>query len=178
MKPENILIDSDGHIKLTDFGLSKHGLDQNDGYTESFCGTSEYLAPEIIKEKSYTYSVDYYSLGLVMYEMLSGSNPFKSGEEKPFVEQMNEILTKVIEMPPYFSKDCADLITKLIEKNVSLFVIFLATEAYRVQEGRPRGNQKTSILQIYRLGQTSIKASDAPFHSRDQEQHRHEQCGL
>lgn len=57
-----------------------------------------------------------------MYEMLTGSNPFKTGEEKPFVEQMNEILMKVIEMPTYFSKDCADLVSKLLEKNVRPFV--------------------------------------------------------
>lgn len=51
VKPENILIDYEGHIKLTDFGLSKEGLDKSAGMTESFCGTTEYLAPEIIKEK-------------------------------------------------------------------------------------------------------------------------------
>lgn len=51
VKPENILIDYEGHIKLTDFGLSKEGLNENNGMTESFCGTTEYLAPEIIKDK-------------------------------------------------------------------------------------------------------------------------------
>lgn len=86
VKPENILIDSEGHVKLTDFGLSKGGLNDNGGMTESFCGTTEYLAPEIIKDKSYSYSVDWYSLGLVLYEMLTGSNPFKTGEEIPFVD--------------------------------------------------------------------------------------------
>lgn len=81
MKPENILIDSEGHIKLTDFGLSKDGMDElgQNNQTESFCGTTEYLAPEIIKDKHYTYSVDYYSLGIVLLEMLSGHNPFKNG---------------------------------------------------------------------------------------------------
>jgi serine/threonine protein kinase len=51
VKPENILIDSEGHVRLTDFGLSKGGLEENNGMTESFCGTTEYLAPEIIKDK-------------------------------------------------------------------------------------------------------------------------------
>lgn len=86
LKPENILIDAEGHIKLTDFGLSKDGLDKNNGMTESFCGTSEYLAPEIIKDKKYSYSVDWYSLGLVIFEMVSGANPFKTGKKLPFVE--------------------------------------------------------------------------------------------
>jgi serine/threonine protein kinase len=82
VKPENILIDAEGHIKLTDFGLSKEGMNENfDGKTESFCGTTEYLAPEIIKDKKYGFSVDWYSLGLVLYEMISGVNPFKTGKE-------------------------------------------------------------------------------------------------
>lgn len=68
------MIDSEGHVKLTDFGLSKDGMDElgQDHKTESFCGTTEYLAPEIIKDKNYSYSVDYYSLGVVLLEMLSG----------------------------------------------------------------------------------------------------------
>jgi len=86
VKPENILIDYEGHIKLTDFGLSKEGLIENGGMTESFCGTTEYLAPEIIKDKQYGYSVDWYSLGLVLYEMLSGENPFKKEEQVEFIE--------------------------------------------------------------------------------------------
>jgi serine/threonine protein kinase len=72
VKPENILIDSEGHVKMTDFGLSKGGLEVTGGRTESFCGTTEYLAPEIINSKQYGYSVDWYSLGLVIYEMLCG----------------------------------------------------------------------------------------------------------
>lgn len=110
MKPENILIDYEGHIKLTDFGLSKEGLLENNGMTESFCGTTEYLAPEIIKEKQYSFSVDWYSLGLVMYEMMTTENPFKKEEELPFVEQMNEILTTKITIPDYLSADCKDLL--------------------------------------------------------------------
>ena len=78
LKPENILIDQEGHIRLTDFGLSKSGLENSQGRTESFCGTPEYLAPEIIRDKNYGYSVDWYSFGLVLYEMLTGVNPFKT----------------------------------------------------------------------------------------------------
>lgn len=79
LKPENVLIDAEGHVRLTDFGLSKGGLESNDGLTESFCGTPEYLAPEIIRDREYGYSVDWYSFGLVLYEMLTGMNPFKTG---------------------------------------------------------------------------------------------------
>ena len=81
LKPENILIDNEGHIRLTDFGLSKDGLDEDNNETASFCGTTEYLAPEIIRDKKYTYSVDLYSLGVVLLEMMTGRNPFKHGQK-------------------------------------------------------------------------------------------------
>ena len=126
LKPENILIDSEGHIRLTDFGLSKAGLRENSNRTESFCGTPEYLAPEIIKEKHYGYSVDWYSFGLVLYEMMTGINPFKTGKEMSFVEQMNEILDKEIPIPKSFSIEAQDLLKKLLKKNVSIYCGALA----------------------------------------------------
>lgn len=121
VKPENILIDAEGHIRLTDFGLSKAGLLEAGGRTESFCGTTEYLAPEVITEKSYGYSVDWYSMGLVLFEMLSGYNPFKTGQEQTFVEQMNTILKTDIPMQSYFSPEATDLLTRLLVKEVRNF---------------------------------------------------------
>jgi serine/threonine protein kinase len=87
--------------------------------TDSFCGTTEYLAPEIIKDKKYSYSVDWYSMGLVMYEMLTGVNPFKTGNEITFIEQVNLILTMQFKLPPTVSPLANDLCMKLLEKNVS-----------------------------------------------------------
>ena len=83
LKPENILLASDGHIKLTDFGLSKLGLPKN-GLAYSFVGTPEYLAPEIIKGFGHTQAVDCWSLGLVLYEMLGGYHPFKLRNKNKF----------------------------------------------------------------------------------------------
>jgi len=78
LKPENVLLDSSGHIKITDFGLSKmKSLDNLDQMTNTFCGTPEYLAPEVIQARGHSYGVDWWSLGMLIYEMISGINPFK-----------------------------------------------------------------------------------------------------
>lgn len=120
VKPENILLDAEGHIKMTDFGLSKGNLQNSNHMTTSFCGTTEYLAPEIIKDRQYSYSVDWYSLGLVMYEMLTGTNPFKAKEETPILKQMNLILTLQIKFPDTMSPLATDLCKKLLEKDVRI----------------------------------------------------------
>lgn len=74
LKLENILIDDDGHIKLCDFGLASPSLTN----TKTFCGTPEYIAPEIILKKGYSKEVDYWALGIVIYELLTGYSPFKA----------------------------------------------------------------------------------------------------
>ena len=75
LKPENIMIDFKGHVKLSDFGLAK--LEQKSSQQmKTFCGTPEYLAPEIIENKGYTKACDWWALGCVMYEMLAAKHPF------------------------------------------------------------------------------------------------------
>jgi len=76
LKPENIMVDSTGHIKLTDFGLSKM-VKKTKEKAFTICGTPQYLAPEILSDDGYDNSVDWWSLGCVMYEMLTGSAPFR-----------------------------------------------------------------------------------------------------
>ncbi len=73
MKPENILIDAHGYPVITDFGLCKQNVQDK---TASFCGTAEYMAPEIILKESYSKAVDWWSLGVIIYEMLVGLPPF------------------------------------------------------------------------------------------------------
>ena len=78
LKPENILLDKEGHVKLTDFGLSKIVFEEkNNEKAFTICGTPEYLAPEILEDKGYDQTVDWWSLGALIYEMLVGYSPFK-----------------------------------------------------------------------------------------------------
>lgn len=88
LKPENILIDSSGHIKLTDFGLCK--ITQDGELTYTMCGTPEYVAPEILLRKGHDQCVDWYSLGILIYEMLSGAPPFYNKDKRKMYTVMRE----------------------------------------------------------------------------------------
>ena len=76
LKPENILLDSEGHIKLADFGLSKYTGNYGLNQALSFCGTPQYLAPEVILKRGYNKLVDWWAVGVLINEMVVGSPPF------------------------------------------------------------------------------------------------------
>jgi len=80
LKPENVLIDIDGHIKLADFGLSKI-LETKSSLTNSFCGSPEYMSPEMLLGSGHSFGVDYYSLGAILFEMLTGLPPHYSTDQ-------------------------------------------------------------------------------------------------
>ncbi|KAI8351795.1 kinase-like domain-containing protein [Choanephora cucurbitarum] len=111
LKPENCLLDHQGHIILTDFGLSKVPVD---GKANTICGTAEYMAPEILKGLEYDITVDWWSLGILIYDMLTGSPPFSSNNRKKTIDS---ILTKKIPMPYYLTADAKDILSKLLRKN-------------------------------------------------------------
>ena len=92
MKPENILLDKDGYPVITDFGLSKEQLVSGET-TDSFCGTAEYMAPEIIQRIEYGNSVDWWSFGAIIYEMLVGYPPYCGSNKK---EIYHRIVSKLI----------------------------------------------------------------------------------
>jgi len=115
LKPENLLLSHTGHIVMTDFGLSKEGLHAEDARTGTFCGTPEYLAPEIIKGDEYTKAIDWWSVGTLVYEMLTGLPPFYSED----VENMyQKIMTTDIDFSKTnFSPEAQDLVKKFLNRD-------------------------------------------------------------
>jgi len=111
LKPENILLDSDGHIVITDFGLSKEVFDD---YTDTFCGTPEYLAPEVLQGGGHTFPVDWWSLGTLIYEMIVGLPPFYS---KSISVMYQKILEGPLRFPEGMSEDAMDLLEGLLERD-------------------------------------------------------------
>jgi len=114
LKPENILLTADGHICMTDFGISKEGLIAQDATTKTFCGTPEYLAPEVLQNVGYTKAVDWWSFGTLMYEMLTGLPPFYSTE----VQQMYfKIMHAKLELPETLTEDTKSILTGLLQRD-------------------------------------------------------------
>ncbi|KAJ7997114.1 hypothetical protein DPEC_G00225590 [Dallia pectoralis] len=116
LKPENIMLNNNGHVKLTDFGLCKESI--HDGtVTHTFCGTIEYMAPEILMRSGHNRAVDWWSLGALMYDMLTGAPPFTGENRKKTIDK---ILKCKLNLPPYLTQEARDLLKKLLKRNSSL----------------------------------------------------------
>ncbi|KAL6616901.1 hypothetical protein LY90DRAFT_189999 [Neocallimastix californiae] len=113
LKLDNILLTLEGHIKITDYGLCKENM-YHGATTNTFCGTPEFMAPEILLEKPYTRSVDWWAFGVLIYEMLLGQSPFKGDDEEEIFEA---ILEDDILYPINMSKDSVSLLQKLLTKD-------------------------------------------------------------
>uniref|UniRef100_A0A674NVL7 non-specific serine/threonine protein kinase n=1 Tax=Takifugu rubripes TaxID=31033 RepID=A0A674NVL7_TAKRU len=113
LKLENLMLDKDGHIKITDFGLCKEGI--TDGATmKTFCGTPEYLAPEVLEDNDYGRAVDWWGLGVVMYEMMCGRLPFYNQDHERLFEL---ILMEEIRFPKSLAPEGKELLNGLLRKD-------------------------------------------------------------
>ncbi|KAH7061055.1 kinase-like domain-containing protein [Macrophomina phaseolina] len=113
LKPENLLLDRHGHLKITDFGFAKEVPD----ITWTLCGTPDYLAPEVVASKGYNKSVDWWSLGILIFEMLCGFTPFWDGGSPMKIYE--NILKGRVKYPPYVHPDAQDLLQKLITPDLT-----------------------------------------------------------
>lgn len=114
LKPENVLLDSRGHVRLTDFGLSKEGISNSSSGANSFCGTPEYLAPEILNRQGHGRAVDWWSLGALLYEMLTGLPPFYCRDREKLFEKIRR---GTLEYPKYLTPRSQQLLRGLLMKD-------------------------------------------------------------
>eukprot|EP00356_Strombidium_inclinatum_P014228 CAMPEP_0170479140 /NCGR_PEP_ID=MMETSP0208-20121228/475_1 /TAXON_ID=197538 /ORGANISM="Strombidium inclinatum, Strain S3" /LENGTH=394 /DNA_ID=CAMNT_0010751485 /DNA_START=72 /DNA_END=1253 /DNA_ORIENTATION=- len=115
LKPENVLLNSNGYIKMADFGFLKQ-LSDKDERTFTFCGTPEYIAPEIFLNKGYSQPVDWYALGIFMYELLVGRPPFMASNP---MEIFKKVMEQKLLFPKDIDKDAKSLIKKLCDHDLS-----------------------------------------------------------
>jgi serine/threonine protein kinase len=116
LKPENLILDANGHIRITDFGLSKEGV-EGDKDVGSFCGTPEYLAPEVLKREPYGKVVDWWSYGTLVYEMIHGLPPYYNRNRE---KMYRSILHDKLEFPDHMNTECKDFLRSLLIRDPNL----------------------------------------------------------
>ena len=120
LKLENILVDQDGYLKIIDYGLAK--ALQESAVTNTFCGTPEYLAPEMVTQTGHDFSVDWWAVGILIYEMLIGVTPFYNRDRKLLLLKIRQSRVVFPDKNKYrieYSDEFADLVIKLLDKNKS-----------------------------------------------------------
>lgn len=123
LKLDNILLDAEGHCKLADFGMCKEGI-SGGNLTSTFCGTPDYIAPEILQELDYGPSVDWWALGVLMYEMMAGQPPFEADNEDDLFEA---ILRDDVLYPVWLSREAVSILKGEIESYLAMDVLTFIT---------------------------------------------------
>lgn len=113
LKLDNVLLDAEGHVRITDFGMCKEGVDE-DHLASTFCGTPDYIAPEILREIPYGFTVDWWSLGVLVFEMLSGQPPFEADTEE---DLFDSIMNDEVFYPAWLNKDSVAICKGLLIKD-------------------------------------------------------------
>ena len=111
LKLDNLLLDTEGYVKIADFGLCKEGMGFGDR-TGTFCGTPEFLAPEVLTEPTYTRAVDWWGLGVLIFEMLVGESPFPGDDEE---EVFDSIVNDEVRYPRFLSLEAIAIMRKVID---------------------------------------------------------------
>jgi len=171
LKLDNILLDSDGDVKLTDFGMCKILLDHTD-LTYTFCGTPNYLAPEIILGNGYSFTVDVWSLGILTFELLVGYSPFytiKMSDENAEKKLFDSILNQTIRIPRFISIKAASLMSRLLQRNPKkrFYIVQNTAQEYNKNAHNIKNHAFFADLNWDAVDKKQIKSSYIPSKERN-----------
>lgn len=157
LKPENIMIDIDGHIRMGDFGLSKPNMTEED-YAYSFCGSPEYMAPEMILKLGHTIQVDHYTLGALLYELVTGLPPFYSRDTD---EIYQSILSEELTFPERVHLSAEIKVLRNVDLgSFKWFALQASREPFRIKR-RGGGNPLARVVQRNRPGCAAAEENPA-----------------
>jgi p70 ribosomal S6 kinase len=164
LKPENILLGSDGHVCLTDFGLAKdfgtEGFDEESSRALTVCGTQEYMAPEMVARQGYSRAADYWSLGCIAYEMMSGLPPFQRKRNEGSKDLFRKIMSEKVKMPVGSSSAACKLLKGLLNRNVQARLGAAKSSMFEV--GGVAGLKKADFFQSIEWNKLERKEVEPP----------------